>query len=357
VTTSLPEALGGQRNWDYRFCWLRDATSTLFSLMAGGYEEEAEAWRDWLLRAVAGDPARLQIMYGLGGERSLPEATLPWLPGYEGSTPVRVGNAASTQVQLDVFGEVADVLYHSRRLGLEPDAFAWRLQRALLDFLESHWRLPDEGIWEVRGGRRNFTHSKVLCWVAFDRAVKAVERLGLDGPVDRWRALRDGIHADVCAKAFDATRGTFVQSYGSTRLDASTLLLPAVGFLPGTDPRIQGTIRAVESGLCEQGFVRRYVADEQSGDGLHPGEAAFLACSFWLADAYALAGRKDDAKALFERLLSVRNDVGLLAEEYDPVTKRQLGNFPQAFSHIGLVNTAMSLLPAPPPPATERAHR
>jgi GH15 family glucan-1,4-alpha-glucosidase len=352
VTTSLPEAIGGVRNWDYRFCWLRDATMTLTSLMAAGYEDEAKDWREWLLRAMAGDPPALQIMYGPGGEARLPELELPWLPGYEGSKPVRTGNAAVEQFQLDVYGEVMDALHKARRLSIDPHPSAWALQRALLEFLEGHWREPDEGIWEVRGPRRHFTHSKVLAWVAIDRAVKAVEQFGMDGPVERWRRLRAEIHQQVCEQAFDADRGTFTQSYGSRELDASLLLIPVVGFLPPSDPRVRGTVEAIERELCEDGFVLRYPTGEQGEpvDGLPGREGAFLACTFWLADNYALVGRVEEAHGLFQRLLDLRNDVGLLAEEYDPAAGRQLGNFPQAFSHVPLINTAMHLAEAGPDP-------
>jgi GH15 family glucan-1,4-alpha-glucosidase len=352
VTTSLPEAIGGVRNWDYRFCWLRDATMTLTSLMAAGYEQEAKDWREWLLRAMAGDPPALQIMYGPAGEARLPELELPWLPGYEGSTPVRTGNAAVEQFQLDVYGEVMDALHKARRLRIEPHPSAWALQRALLEFLEDHWRQPDEGIWEVRGPRRHFTHSKVLAWVAMDRAVKGVEQFGMDGPVERWRRLRTEIHQEVCQRAYDPDRGTFTQSYGSRELDASLLLIPLVGFLPPSDPRVRGTVEAIERELCEDGFVLRYPTGEQGEpvDGLPGREGAFLACTFWLADNYALLGRVQDARHLFQRLLDLRNDVGLLAEEYDPAARRQLGNFPQAFSHVPLIDTAMHLAQAGPDP-------
>jgi GH15 family glucan-1,4-alpha-glucosidase len=341
-TTSLPESIGGERNWDYRYCWLRDATYTLYALMIGGYTEEATAWRNWLLRAVAGDPSELRTMYGMRGERRLPEFELSWLPGYEQSRPVRVGNAAATQLQLDVYGEVMDAMHLARRAGIAPDPAAWALQRALMDHLEGAWREPDEGIWEVRGPRRHFTHSKVLVWVAFDRAIKAVERYGMDGPVDRWRQLRAEVHDEVCRCAFDQQRNTFTQYYGSPDLDASLLMIPLVGFLPATDPRVLGTVRAIESDLLWNGFVQRYRPKEHV-DGLPGGEGAFVACTFWLADNYELQGRHEDAHQLFERLLGLCNDLGLLAEEYDPSAHRQLGNFPQAFSHVMLINTARNL--------------
>lgn len=340
-TTSLPELIGGVRNWDYRFCWLRDATFTLYALLLAGYRDEAVAFREWLLRTVAGDPRQLRIMYGVGGERLLTEFELDWLPGYEGSRPVRVGNAAAGQVQLDVYGEVMDVLHQSRALGIDADDDSWALQQALLEHLESIWDRPDEGIWEVRGPRRHFTHSKVMAWVAVDRAVKAVERFGLDGPVDRWRATRADIHATVCERAFDPAQNSFTQRFGSPELDAATLLIPLVGFLPASDGRVVGTIEAIEQRLCEDGFVLRYRTD--GIDGLPPGEGAFLACSFWLVDCLALIGRRADALARFERLLALRNDLGLLAEEYDPVAGRLVGNFPQAFSHVALVNSAANL--------------
>jgi GH15 family glucan-1,4-alpha-glucosidase len=350
ATTSLPESLGGTRNWDYRLCWLRDTTFTLYALMSAGYVEEARAWRDWLLRAVAGSPAQIQIMYSLAGERRLTEFEVEWLPGYEGSAPVRIGNAAFQQYQLDVYGEVMDALHFARRTGLEPDENAWRVQRALLDFLESNWEEADEGIWEVRGPRQHFTHSKVMAWVAMDRAVKAVERFGLEGPVERWRQLRDTIHDQVCHQGFDADLGAFVQSYGSKRLDASLLMIPLVGFLPASDPRMHGTITAIERHLSRDGFVLRY--DTVNGiDGLPPGEGAFLLCTFWLADNLALLGRRADAQRIFTRLLELRNDVGLLSEEYDLGTGRLLGNFPQAFSHVALVNTAWNLTQAEGPAA------
>ena len=344
-TTSLPEHLGGPRNWDYRYCWLRDATFTLAALMQSGYQEEAKAWREWLLRAVAGSGDQLRIMYGLGGERRLTEGVLDWLPGYEGSAPVRIGNAASTQFQLDVYGEVLDSLHLGRRLGLTHGNTDWWIERELLRFLERAWDQPDEGIWEVRGPRRHFTQSKLMAWVAFDRAVKDVERFGLDGPVERWRELRDTLHAEICARGFDPHLGAFVQSYDSDRLDASLLMMTEVGFLPATDPRIRGTIEAIERKLVRDGFVDRY--ETESGvDGLPPGEGAFLLCTFWLADNYAVLNRFDDAKRTFETLLAIRNDVGLLSEEYDPHSRRLLGNFPQAFSHIGLINTARNLTAA-----------
>lgn len=341
-TTSLPEKPGGPRNWDYRFCWLRDATLTLLALMNAGYSAQAAAWRDWLVRAVAGSPSQMQIMYGVAGERRLTEWEVPWLPGYEASRPVRIGNEAHAQLQLDVYGEVMDALHQARQAGLEQDEPAWAVQLALLGHLEKIWREPDHGLWEIRSAPRHFTYSKVMTWVAFDRAVKGVEQLGLSGPVDRWRALRDEIHADVCARGFDAARNTFVQSYGAAPLDASLLLLPAVGFLPCSDPRIQGTIAAIEKTLLRDGFVLRYDTAE-SEDGLPAGEGAFLACSFWLADAYAMSGRLDEANALFDRLIALSNDLGLLAEEYDATTRRLVGNFPQAFSHVALLGTAYNL--------------
>jgi GH15 family glucan-1,4-alpha-glucosidase len=341
-TTSLPEKVGGVRNWDYRYCWLRDATYSLYALMIGGYTDEAIAWRDWLLRAVAGDPSTLHIMYGVQGTRRLPELELPWLPGYEGSRPVRTGNAAVNQLQLDVYGEVMDALHLSRRIGNAPDPESWALQKALLRFLEHGWCQADEGIWEVRGPRRHFTHSKVMAWVAFDRAVKAVERYGLDGPVDRWRQLRVDVHEEVCHDGFDAGRNTFTQYYGSTELDASLLMIPLVGFLPADDPRVIGTVQAIERNLLRNGFVQRYQTKEHI-DGLPSGEGVFLACTFWLADNYELQGRHEEARNLFDRLLGLCNDLGLLSEEYDPDARRQLGNFPQAFSHVMLINTARNL--------------
>ncbi len=342
ATTSLPEQLGGPRNWDYRFCWLRDATYTLQAMLAAGYLDEAKAWREWLLRAVAGNPADLQIMYSIDGTRRLPEAELDWLPGYENSTPVRTGNAASEQFQLDVWGETLDVLALAREAGLAARDDVWDVQVALMNHLESTWQQPDNGLWEVRGPRRHFTHSKVMAWVAADRMSRAVRIHHLDGPIQRWEQLRDTIHAEVMAQGFDAERGTFVQSYGSTALDASLLLIPRVGFLPGTDERVLGTIDAIQHGLTEHGLVKRYQTGE-ADDGLPGGEGMFLACSFWMVDALHAAGRKRQATQLFERLLELRNDVGLLSEEWDPVEGRQLGNTPQAFSHFGLVVSALQL--------------
>jgi GH15 family glucan-1,4-alpha-glucosidase len=344
-TTSIPEQLGGVRNWDYRYCWLRDATLSLLALLNGGYLEEAGAWRTWLLRAAAGDPADLQIMYAVAGERRLTELELPWLPGYEDSKPVRIGNAATEQLQLDVYGEVMDALHQGRVHELEASKEAWALQRRVLAHLEHAWKEPDDGIWEVRGGRRHFTHSKVMAWVAFDRGVQAVERFDRTGPVDRWRAVRAEIHDEVLRKGFDVELDSFVGYYGGKRLDASLLVIPLVGFLPPDDPRMIGTVAAIERTLVRDGFVQRYLHDEQTQaiDGLPPGEGAFLPCTFWLADNLALQGRLDEAREIFERLLSLRNEVGLLAEEYDPERRRQLGNFPQAFTHVALVNTAFNL--------------
>jgi GH15 family glucan-1,4-alpha-glucosidase len=353
-TTSLPERFGGVRNWDYRYCWLRDATFTLLALMNAGYTAEAKAWRDWLLRAVAGRPEQIQIMYGIGGERRLSELELPWLDGYEGSRPVRIGNAASTQRQHDVFGEVLDATYQAWRRGVAPDPNAWQIESKLVTYLESTWQEPDEGLWEVRGPRRHFTHSKMMAWVALDRAVKGIETVGLDGPVDRWRAVRESIHRDVCERGYNADVGAFVQHYGSRDLDASLLMMPLVGFLPATDERVRNTIEAIEHGLMSGGFVFRY-RNHEDLEVLPPGEAAFLLCSFWLADCLHLLGRRDDARELFERLLSVRNDVGLLAEGYDVGAQRLAGNFPQAFSHVGLLTTAMNLTSAHPP-SEERGH-
>ncbi|NUQ96055.1 MAG: glycoside hydrolase family 15 protein [Streptomyces sp.] len=343
-TTSLPEELGGVRNWDYRYCWLRDSTLTLGALLACGYQEEAEAWRNWLLRAVAGDPADLQIMYGLAGERRLPEFDLPWLSGFAGSTPVRIGNEAVNQLQLDVYGEVLDSLWLARKSGLSVKPHMWAIQASLMDWLHAEWRQPDEGLWEVRGGRRHFVHSKIMVWVAADRAVRTLEENPkLRGDLDDWRALRDEVHREVCEKGFDAERNTFTQSYGSRELDAALLLIPRVGFLPPDDPRVAGTIDAIRQELDHGGFLRRYSTDETTVDGLPGDEGTFLVCSFWLADALHMTGRKEEARELFERLVGLTNDVGLLSEEYDPVDGRQLGNFPQAFSHVGLVNTALAL--------------
>jgi GH15 family glucan-1,4-alpha-glucosidase len=341
-TTSLPEQIGGPRNWDYRFCWLRDATFTLLALMDAGYYDEASAWRDWLLRAAAGSPSQVQIMYGLGGERVLREAEIDWLPGFESSKPVRVGNAASDQLQLDVFGEVMDALHQGRRSGLPRSIDSWGLQRALIQHLATIWEKPDQGMWDVRGGPQHFTYSKVMAWVAVDRAIKSAEEFRRDDTVDHWRALRQQIHDEVCAKGFDSNLNSFVQAFGSKQLDASALMIPVVGFLPADDPRVRGTVEAIEKRLLVDGLVLRYDSAE-TDDGLPAGEGAFLACSFWLADNYILQGRYADARKLFEHLLSLRNDVGLLAEEYDPRAQRQLGNFPQAFSHIALVDTAFNL--------------
>jgi len=341
-TTSLPEHLGGVRNWDYRYCWLRDATLTLLALMNAGYFDEAGAWRDWLLRAAAGAPSQAQIMYGIAGERNLPEIELPWLPGYTESRPVRIGNAAHGQLQLDVFGEVMDALHQARCGGLQTREADWAFQRALLVHLEEVWDQPDQGMWEVRGAPQHFTYSKVMAWVALDRGIRNAETMNADGPLDRWRALRSRIHDEVCARGFNTQRNAFVQAYGSSQLDASLLLLPTTGFLPATDPRVRGTIEAIERDLLVDGFVLRYDT-HATDDGLPPGEGAFLACTFWLADAYALSGRQDEARALFERLLSLRTDLGLLSEEYDVGARRLVGNFPQAFSHIALLTTAHNL--------------
>jgi GH15 family glucan-1,4-alpha-glucosidase len=341
-TASLPEAIGGQRNWDYRYCWLRDATLTLLALMNSGYYDEAKMWRDWLLRAVAGSPRQIQIMYGIRGERRLTEWDVLWLPGYENSRPVRIGNAAHRQVQLDIYGEVMDALHQARRGGLGGYQAGWDLQRELLKHLEKIWHEPDDGLWEIRGPRRQFTHSKAMAWLAFDRAVKSAEAFGLPGEIDRWKLARERIHNDVCARGFNAELGSFVQSYGSKELDASLLLLPAIGFLPIDDTRVRGTVAAIERNLLVDGLVRRY--DTESGaDGLPPGEGLFLACSFWLVDAYAMLGCRNAAIALFERLLGLRNDVGLLSEQYAPKSRRLVGNFPQAFSHLALVNSASNI--------------
>jgi GH15 family glucan-1,4-alpha-glucosidase len=342
-TTSLPEKIGGERNWDYRFCWLRDATLTLLALINAGFRDEARAWREWLLRAIAGSPDQLQALYGIGGERRLTEWQVPWLDGYENSRPVRIGNDAHTQLQIDVFGEMLDAAHQARLSGLAVDPEgSWPLQLGFLQHLEKVWREPDEGIWEVRGGRQHFTHSKVMAWVAFDRAIKGVEDFGLKGPLERWRQVRAEIHAEVCERGFDVELNSFVRSYGSKDLDASLLLLLEVGFLPPDDPRIRSTVAMIEKKLIRNGLLLRYDTGV-SDDGLPPSEGAFLACSFWLADAYVLLGRYDDARALFERLVALANDVGLLSEEYDTDAKRLVGNFPQAFSHIALVNTAFNL--------------
>lgn len=341
-TTSVPERIGGVRNWDYRFCWLRDATFTLLALMNAGYFDEAANWRDWLGRAAAGSPTQIQSVYGIGGERELFERTIPWLPGFENSTPVRVGNAASEQWQLDVYGEVADALYHARKGGLPPSEHGHQLSVAILEYLAEAWRRPDEGIWEVRGPRRHFTHSKVMAWVAFDRAVKASEELGMDGPVETWRAIRDEIHADVCQNAYDPALGGFVQSYEVREPDASLLLMPLVGFLPASDPRIHGTVEAIERELIVDGFVMRYL-NAGEVDGLPDMPSAFFPCNFWLVDNMVLQGRHAEARTLFERLIGLANDVGLLSEEYDPQECRMMGNFPQAFSHVALVNAALNL--------------
>jgi GH15 family glucan-1,4-alpha-glucosidase len=343
VTTSLPEALGGVRNWDYRFCWLRDATITLQSLMYSGYVEEARDWRAWLLRAIAGDPAELQIMYGVAGERRLDEQIADWLPGYDGN-PVRIGNAAAEQFQLDVYGEVMDALHQARKAGLQRDEAAWELQMHLMEFVEHNWDTPDEGIWEVRGGSKHFVHSKLMAWVAVDRAIKDAKKAGVEAPRERWKQLRSRIAADINEKGFDERRNTFTQFYGSAELDAALLMMPLVGFLPADDERVRGTVAAVERELVRDGFVQRYTQHPASDvDGLPPGEGAFLACTFWLAQNYALMGRREEACEVFERLLSLRNDVGLLSEEYDTKAGRLVGNFPQAFSHVPLIDTARTL--------------
>ena len=353
-TTSLPEWIGGERNWDYRYCWLRDATFTLYAFLSAGYSEEAAEWRAWLLRAIAGRPDEIQIMYGIAGERRLTEFEVPWLPGYEDSQPVRLGNAAHDQFQLDVYGEILDVFHVARRHGVDPGDDAWNVSRKLMDFVEQHWFEPDDGIWEVRGARRHFTFSKIMAWVAADRAVKAVERHGHDGPVDKWRALRDTIHADVCLNGFNATRNAFVQYYGADTLDASVLMMSLVGFLPATDPRVVATVDAIQRDLTNDGLVRRYSTNDPGIDGMTSGEGAFLPCTFWLADNLAMMGRYDEARTIFERLIGLCNDVGLLSEEYDPRGKRLLGNFPQAFTHVFLINTAHNLSRAEGP-AHERA--
>ncbi len=344
ATTSLPEQMGGARNWDYRYCWLRDAALTLQALAGAGFIAEAGRWRDWLLRAVAGDPAELQIMYGLTGARRIPEQELPWLSGHQGSTPVRVGNAAAEQLQLDVWGETLDGLAFAREAGLAGDDDAWALQVNLLEFLEDHWKDPDNGLWEMRGERQHFVHSKVMAWVAFDRMIDGIERFGLPGPVDQWRAIRTQIKDEVLTRGFDAERNTFTQAYGSSELDAALLLIPQVRFLPWDDPRVAGTVDAVQRELCQDGFVLRYRPGRgSSDDGLPGDEGAFLACSFWLADALHGIGRHDEATELFQRLVGLANDVGLMAEEYDPAAMRQTGNTPQAFSHLALINAARHL--------------
>ncbi|MDP9226658.1 MAG: glycoside hydrolase family 15 protein, partial [Actinomycetota bacterium] len=353
-TTSLPEQLGGVRNWDYRYCWLRDATFTLYSLLVAGYTDEARAWREWLLRAVAGQASEMQIMYGPAGERWLNEIEIDRLAGYEGSKPVRVGNAAVNQFQLDVYGEVMDSLHQSRRHGLDESHSDWQLQCQIMDFLESKWTEPDEGLWEVRGQRQHFTHSKVMAWVAFDRAIKAVERFGLEGPAKKWRAVREEIHREVCRRGFNPERNAFTQYYGAQQLDASLLLMPLVGFLSPDDERVRSTVEMIEKELCTEGHVLRYSEDFEDVDGLPEGEGTFIACSFWLADCLSLIGRRADARAMFERLLAIRSDLGLLSEEYDVDRKRLVGNFPQAFSHVSLVNSAHNLSEGKPGPARHR---
>ncbi len=358
LTTSLPESLGGVRNWDYRYCWLRDATLTLLALMDAGYYDEAQAWRDWLLRAAAGSASQVQIMYGISGERHLREWDVPWLPGYEGSKPVRIGNAAHEQLQLDVYGEIMDALHQARAGGMKETVETWHLQRALIDHLATIWREQDHGLWEVRGPPQHFTHSKVMAWVAVDRAVKSAEQFHLEGPLDTWRALRQTMHDEISREAFNARLGCFVMAYGASIVDASLLLMPQLGFLPADDPRVRATIERIEKDLLVDGFVLRYDS-AATDDGLPAGEGAFLACSFWLADDYMLLGRHDDARAMFERLLTLRNDVGLLSEEYDPHRRRQVGNFPQAFSHVALIDTALNLArgadQGAPKPAEQRA--
>jgi GH15 family glucan-1,4-alpha-glucosidase len=353
ATTSLPEQLGGERNWDYRICWLRDATLTLLAMMEAGYYEEACAWRDWLHRAVAGSPDQIQIMYGLAGERRLDEWIIPWLPGYQGAAPVRVGNAAADQLQLDVYGEVMDALHHAREGGLSAPPASWTLQVSLVEHIAEIWHVADEGIWEVRGGRRQFTFSKVMAWVALDRAVRDAETFSLPGPLDHWRDVRDKIHAAVCEQGYSQTKHAFVQSFGSEDLDASLLMIPLVGFLPHEDPRVRNTVAAIQKELMEDGLVMRY-RTETGADGLPPGEGVFLACSFWLVDCLHMQGRTAEAQDLFARLLSLRNDLGLLSEEYDTQAKRLVGNFPQAFSHIALISTAMNLSTSHAGPADKR---
>ncbi len=355
ATTSLPEEIGGERNWDYRFCWIRDATLTLYALLSSGYREEARAWRHWMLRAAAGHPSQLQIMYGLSGERRLNESELPWLAGYEGSKPVRVGNAAYDQLQIDVYGELMDALHVGRKFQLEPSQEAWNFQQTMLENLKRKWPRPDKGIWEIRTSARHFTHSKLMAWVAYDRAVKGVEDFGLWGPVEDWKAEREKIRSEILSHGWSEKRQSFVQYYGGEALDASLLLIPTMGFLPADDPRVASTVDAINRDLTEDGLLLRY-RPEEATDGVSGGEATFLVCSFWLADALSMVGRHDEAQELFERLLSLRNDLGLLAEEYDPRAKRQLGNFPQAFSHVGLVNTANNLISAAGPAAQRAEH-
>ncbi|HEY3997616.1 MAG TPA: glycoside hydrolase family 15 protein [Candidatus Xenobia bacterium] len=352
-TTSLPEDPGGSRNWDYRFCWLRDATFTLYALLIGGYREESKAWRQWVLRAVAGNPEQVQVLYGLAGERLLTELEVPWLPGYKGAQPVRIGNAAHDQTQFDMVGEIMDAFHVAHKEGVKPIDSAWRFQLALLRWFETVWRGPDNGIWEIRGDPQHFTHSKVMAWVAFDRAIKAVQKFGFEGPVEAWKAIRQEIHDEVCQRGFDTDKNSFVQAYESRELDASTLMIPLVGFLPPGDPRVRGTVEAIEKGLMRDGFVLRY-RTASGVDGLEGDEGAFLMCSFWLADNYELIGRHDDAVRMFERLLAIANDVGLLSEEFEPRSGRHLGNFPQALSHVGLINTARNLSPKPGGPAHRR---
>jgi GH15 family glucan-1,4-alpha-glucosidase len=345
ATTSLPEEIGGVRNWDYRYCWLRDATFTLLALMRVGYVEEAKAWRQWLLRTIAGSASQMQIMYGVQGERRLEEWEIDWLPGYENSKPVRIGNAASQQFQLDVYGEVLDAMWQAHQAGIKMEDAEWRLMVELMKFLESNWHQPDEGIWEVRGGRKHFTHSKMMAWLAFDRAVKLVEKCGCKaaGNLERWKRIRDKVHAEICQRGYNIDKKAFTQFYGSDGLDASLLMMPLVGFLPATDPRVRKTIEAIEQELLQDGLVLRYRPQDEEVDGLPGREGVFLPCSFWFADCLYLIGRKKEARELFERLLDLRNDLGLLSEEYDPKLKRQLGNFPQAFSHVALVNSALIL--------------
>ncbi len=353
-TTSLPEEIGGERNWDYRYCWLRDATLTLLALMNGGYMHEAKRWRRWLLNAMGGDPSQIQIMYGIGGEQRIPEMEIDTLAGYENSKPVRVGNAAAGQLQIDIYGELLDALYQARKRGLTADDDDWTVQIELLKHLETVWCEKDEGIWEVRGGPQHFTYSKVMAWVAFDRAIKTVEEFGLTGPVDRWRKLRDTIHDEVCDKAWNEKIGAFTQSYESDKLDASVLLVPLTGFLAPTDPRIQRTVEAIEKGLMKDGFIQRYLTE--GSDGLRGSEGAFIACSFWFVDNLVLIGRRDEARAMFERLISIRTDLGLMSEEYDVARGRLIGNFPQAFSHIALVNSAFNLDKARAPAEERSGH-